>query len=377
MVFADILKEKAKNRELFRLEPLTTRLTVDIIGKVVLDTEFGSQKGSNEFVDTLVNQISWQRVGGEINLSNFDLRRPLIMKYNTWKMNRYVARLLEDRFATRSERGKTKCIIDLALDAYLKENKTVAEAKSMKLDPEFKKAAISNMKAFTFAGHDTTSSTICYCYYYLSKNPDCLSRVLVEHNTFLGADSSPAAVGEKLNQDPYLLNKLDYTSAVVREVLRLQPPASTVRMHQPSFILRDPETGEQLPTEHSILWANDVGIGRNPRYWTDPHTFNPDRFLNPDARFNKDAWIPFSKGIRNCVGQDLAMIEVKVILVMTIRAFEFSARYDELGKLKDDGSGYPSETDGVQEQFGDEAYQIQLGSAKPREGMPVRVRVRN
>lgn len=58
---------------------------------------------------------------------------------------------------------------------------------------------------------------------------------------------------------------------------------------------------------------------------------------------------------------------------MTIRSFDFHAAYNELDKLKGDKSGYPSDTTGIQEQFGDEAYQIQLGTAKPREGLPVRV----
>ena len=70
------------------------------------------------------------------------------------------------------------------------------------------------------------------------------------------------------------------------------------------------------------------------------------------------------------------MIEMKVILAMTLRSFDFKAAFNELDKLKNDGSGYPSDTSGIQEQFGDEAYQIQLGAAKPREGMPCRIRLR-
>lgn len=84
----------------------------------------------------------------------------------------------------------------------------------------------------------------------------------------------------------------------------------------------------------------------------------------------------FSKGNRNCVGQELAIIETKAILAMTLRTFDFRPAYDELEKLKGDGSGYPSDVEGVQEQFGEEAYQVQLGTAKPREGMPCRLRLR-
>ena len=375
MVYVDILTQKTKENALFRMEPLTTKLTVDIIGKVVLDADFNSQRQANELVDALLSQISWQKVGGRIDLSSLDFRRPLIMKYNTWRMNRYIGRFLDERFATRSERRKTKCIIDLALESYLKENKSDADLKAMNLDPAFKEAAISNMKVFIFAGHDTTSSTICYSYYYLSKDPSRMEKAVKELNDVLGPDTAPDAVGRILTQDPHLLNRLEYTTAVIREALRLQPPASTVRQGQKGFFLRDPDTGEQLPTEHFMLFPVDVGIGRSARYWNDRHDFKPERFFD-SAGYNKDAWIPFSKGTRNCIGQGLAEMEVKIILAMTVRYFQITSAYAEVEKLRGDGSGYPSDNSGIQTMFGDEAYQVQVGSAKPREGMPVRVSLR-
>lgn len=376
LVFVDILTQKAKDNQLFRMEPATTRLTADIIGKVVLDTEFNSQRGSNKLVDTLINQINWQPVAGQVFLREIDVRRPFVMKYNTWKMDRYISRILDARFATRSERGKTKCIIDLALEAYLKENKSDINSKQTKLDPTFKEGAINNMKVFLFAGHDTTSSTICYCYYYLSRDSACLATLTKELDEVLGPDPSPIATSDKLKVEPHLLSKLEYCTAVVREALRLQPPANTARMGQRGFFLRDPETGEQLPTEHFMLWPVNSAIQRSSKYWSDPHSFIPERFMD-GAGYNKDAWIAFSKGTRNCIGQDLALMEVKIILAMTVRMFEVKMAYDEVSKLKGDGSGYRSETNGVQEMFGEEAYQVQVGGAKPREGLPVRVSMRN
>lgn len=68
-------------------------------------------------------------------------------------------------------------------------------------------------------------------------------------------------------------------------------------------------------------------------------------------------------------------MEIKLVLAMTLRTFEFQDGFGELDKLKNDGSGYPSDTSGVQELYGEQAYQIQLGTAKPREGMPGRVRL--
>ena len=70
------------------------------------------------------------------------------------------------------------------------------------------------------------------------------------------------------------------------------------------------------------------------------------------------------------------MLEMKIILVMTIRKFDIRAAYEDLKLLEGDGSYYSNDVSGIQEVYGDEAYQVTLGSAKPREGMPARVTLR-
>jgi hypothetical protein len=70
------------------------------------------------------------------------------------------------------------------------------------------------------------------------------------------------------------------------------------------------------------------------------------------------------------------MIEMKIILAMTVRKYDFSAAFAELDQLKGDGTIWPNDNSRIQEVYRDEAYQVKLGSAKPREGMPVRVTLR-
>lgn len=122
-----------------------------------------------------------------------------------------------------------------------------------------------------------------------------------------------------------------------------------------------------------MMWPVNVGMNRYPKYFPDPHVFNPERFLPGNTTDNKDAWMSFSKGPRNCIGQELAVIELKTLLALTIRSWDLVPAYDELNKLKDDGAGYPNLTTGVLEQFGERAYQVQLGTAKPSEGLPCRL----
>ncbi|KAK0849759.1 hypothetical protein LTS02_013452 [Friedmanniomyces endolithicus] len=407
-IFSDILTKHAKNNDLFRLERAATSLTVDIIGRVVLDHELGSQTAPNELVNTFMTQVKWQERGAQFNpieLIDWPLRY-VVQGHLNRKMDRYIGKCehtdgfdpwkmsetladptthcltgIDERFASREGRGKSKAIIDLALEAYLKEVKGTGDLSSVKgIDAEFRTAAVNNMKTFLFAGHDTTSSTICYAYYYLAKNPEMLARIRKEHDDVFGP--VPSTAGTQIRESGPLLNKLEYTLAVTREVLRMQPPASTIRVGSKGFFVHDPKTGEPLPTDGMMLWPVDVGLHRSTKYWPDPHVFRPERHLHggkddSSANFTtNNAWVAFSKGPRNCIGQELAIIETKVILAMTLRTFDFHAAFGELEKLKGDGSGYPGDSTGIQEQFGDEAYQIQFGTAKPREGLPVRVTLR-
>lgn len=237
-VFCDLMEAKAKNNELFRMETNATKLTIDIICKLVLDLDLNSQTQSNELVSAFNSQVRWQSLGVQFQPSElWDFRRPIMQAYNNWRMNRYLGKRLDERFASRESRGKTKHVIDLALEAYLKEVKGGSgdTFQVTKLDPEFRIAAVSNMRTFVFAGHDTTSSTICYAYYYLSRNPEVLAQIRQEHDDVFGEDRDAAVA--KLLDDPRLMNKLEYTLAVIREILRIQPPASTIRTGSPKYVV--------------------------------------------------------------------------------------------------------------------------------------------
>lgn len=126
----------------------------------------------------------------------------------------------------------------------------------------------------------------------------------------------------------------------------------------------------------SIL-AGDMG--RSERFWKDPQKFNPDRFLGPESEGEAAigdgsaswkeqnarqtaAWQPFEKGPRNCIGQQLALLEAKVISVLTVRWFDFESCYPEDGKKES--------VDG----WGGRAYQVFKVAARPKDGIPMRVR---
>ena len=314
--------------------------------------------------------------------------------YRRWRnarvMDAYIGDVLEERFArgdgdgggmAGGKRQRKRAIIDLALESYKAEQATnengKAQSSSKTLDPEFKKNAITQIRTFLFAGHDTTSSVICYALYLLQKHPSTLTRIRAEHEAVLGPISSTA---DTLKQDPHLVNKLGYTTSVIKETLRLFPPASSVRTTAPGLVLRDPETAEVLPQCDNILvWLSHYSMHREPSLWgPTANEFQPERFLPENAAtLPENAWRPFERGPRNCIGQDLAMLESRIVLALVVRRFDFVPAFDAVDELSRDGSVYaknPGWRRGKQDLDGEEAYPVLIGTAKPREGMPVRVR---
>lgn len=64
----------------------------------------------------------------------------------------------------------------------------------------------------------------------------------------------------------------------------------------------------------------------DPKYFAEPKEFNPDRFLGADAAFPRHAYRPFEKGPRSCIGQPLAMDEMKIMLLLVARWFDFELK---------------------------------------------------
>lgn len=287
-------------------------------------------------------------------------------------MDRYLGRELENRFAAQQNIGKigsarssaSKRVVDLALDKYLEEQPRAKATRSM--DANFKKFAVCQMKVFMLAGHDTTSSTLCYIFYLMSKNPLALRRVRAEHNSIFGSDLSQS--NTSITGNPHLLNQLPFTIAIIKEAMRLFPAASSIRIGEPGFSLV--EDGRQYPTDGCNVWSLHQAMHREPLYWREPDAFIPERWLvsSDDPLYPvKGAWRPFEFGPRNCIGQELAMLEMKLVMVMTLREFSIEDGYDEWDQVRG--------RKGPRTVSGERAYQVLDGTTRPADGFPCRVTI--
>jgi len=108
---------------------------------------------------------------------------------------------------------------------------------------------------------------------------------------------------------------------------------------------------------------------RNAAYFPNPNVFLPQRFLpaNPHSQaIDPNVYRPFERGIRNCPGQEVAMLMIKVMLCLLVRKFRFEEAYEELFRRQ--GRKIPITTF---PENGDRAYQVLVTSAFPKDGLPM------
>lgn len=306
---------------------------------------------------------------------------PLIARYNHYRMDRYIRPELERRYGTNQiateNLGKKASLFDLTFKHHMdstlpKKGKSVV-GKGM--DPNFEAIARSSIKLFIFAGYDTTSTTLCYAYHLLSTHPRTARLLRQEHDRVLG--SAPSAAAEVIANDPHLLNSLPYTLAVLKETLRLYPPVDTGRSGSRDIVLSDPidSTSRNYPTEGMLVVICAYTFHIDPMYWPRPSEFLPERWLPstspPDNHSEnlqpseKESWRPFSRGPRICIGQELALTELKLVLALTAREFDVASVYEEIDR----------ERKGKMDVHGDPAWMTMNVLGTPRDRMPVRVRL--
>lgn len=305
--------------------------------------------------------------------------------------NRYQEMLLlqeegEDQKKKSSSSAHPVSIMALALRDYITEQrqKGITLPPGKPLDPTFAKLSSNQIRAFLMAGNDSTSATLIYIYHMLSQHPSTLQRLRNEHDELFGPHPEAAALALKSN--PALLNQCRYTLAVIKETLRLFPPASTHRSGLPGVYIKDLQ-GSFCPTEDLDVLVVHRAVHLNPRIWAKPNEFLPERWLAETkdelhVEAHAGAFRPFEMGPRNCVAQTLVYAELTVVLVATARLFDVVPAYEEwdarqqgnmrrgVARWWRQGSGGP----GIA--VGGRAYPTSRAGGYPAEGYPCRVSVR-
>lgn len=157
-IFCDILGEIADAGKIVPLEELAARVTIDIMGHVVLDHDLNSQRTKNELVEAFRHAIDWTPSFITSNpLVSLNPLRPIMQRYYAKKMDDYIARVLDNRYAASNGQPEVtkgrKPAIDLAVDEYARQQEDAnMEKSSHGMDKEFKRVVLDQMRTFIFAG---------------------------------------------------------------------------------------------------------------------------------------------------------------------------------------------------------------------------------
>lgn len=156
------------------------------------------------------------------------------------------------------------------------------------------------------AGHETTSAAVTLTFELLARNPGVFDRLHAELTEVLG--DGPLT--------PEALPRLTYTDAVVREAMRVYPPVYAMGREA----LRDTDLGGHTIKAGDQLALFQWVVHRDERWWTDPLTFRPERWLEGKPR-HRFAWFPFGGGPRVCVGARFALAEAVLLVAAVARRF--------------------------------------------------------
>ena len=160
------------------------------------------------------------------------------------------------------------------------------------------------------AGHETSAIALSWTFYLLCQHPEVYGKLLAELSEVLGG-RAPGV------EDLQLLR---YTDMVVKESMRLYPPAWGIGREA----VGDCEIGGYEVPSGTQLVISPWVMHRDPRYFEDPETFDPDRWAGDAARkLPKYAYFPFGGGPRLCIGQSFARLEIVLVLAAIAQRFEF------------------------------------------------------
>ncbi|CAN7976528.1 unnamed protein product, partial [Ixodes persulcatus] len=208
-----------------------------------------------------------------------------------------------------------KPFLDLLLTEHFKDEKNIPE--------EDIREEVDTFMFEASSGHDTTAMGISWALFLLGHSPVDQQKVHDELDFIFGNDTKRPVSHRDMKE-------MRYMECVIKESLRLYPSVP--------FYMRIVEeplqlAGTTIPRGTSIQ-VSSYFLHRDPKVFPKPEEFQPERFLPENAKGRHPfAYVPFSAGPRNCIGQKFAMSEEKIVLANILRKYKLKSlnHRDEVG----------------------------------------------
>ncbi|XP_014469181.1 PREDICTED: cytochrome P450 4C1-like [Dinoponera quadriceps] len=298
--------------------PILDHFSMDVVCEIILginpqDVEFNYIDNIQRLLKLISIRINqpWLWINWIFNLShvgrkyNETLRNVNEFSKDIIRNKQFTRTVLNDKSQDNDDetaaKTKRKAFLELLLDLNKNKNNlfTTEELRG-------------HINSFVFATYDTTVTTLSWVLFCLGNNLEHQEKVHEELEDIFRDWQGPAS--------PKQLSQLKYLDRVIKESLRLYPTVPLIGRKVTDDINLG---GYAIPKDSTIVLAI-ILLHRDPTIWPDPLKFDPDRFL-PENMIHPYAFVPFSAGPRNCLGQRLALLQEKIALTAVLRKWRIKS----------------------------------------------------
>jgi cytochrome P450 len=262
---------------------------------------FGA-KLKNEDIETVSHTIC--------TVQEFIVRQTLQPYLNPWfeasgelrrheEMRAQADAILMEYIKTRRQQAPGQDLLQTLMDARYSDGEGMSD-----------ELVLSESMQLLVAGHETSSNGLSWLLYLLSTHPDCLEKVRQEFDSVLG--DAPLGFAD--------VPKLEFTTQVIQEGLRLYPPFWMIDR----MAVGDDRVGDIVIPQGSTVIVYVYGAHHAPASWENPESFNPERFIKGSEKLRTPfTYLPFGGGPRVCIGNHYAMLQILMILSDLLRTYDF------------------------------------------------------
>nr|UOH28367.1 AceR [Aspergillus alliaceus] len=353
-----MLVQYSQTGQVFKMEKMAKLAILEMTGRAIFARQLGTFADHSEWSAAYDGAVSF------ISAARNPFKRPFIMGKWRKRCQVFHALIREEICACfREQTSKVRpkpSLLHSSFKAYLGDKLPQflsSPCQNGEMSEEYVQELVSSC-AGAFLAAVSGSAALSYCLMLLHQHPNIARRVQAEHDDIFSSDRNITL--QLLKTNPERLNQLVFTLAVVKETLRLF--SMGVILRQPSSDTVISNDGQIYSLRDHIVVLFHTAMHRRPDLFPEPDKFDPDRFM-PGSRpkVPSDAWRPFEKGRGNCTGQELALVQLKLVLLLVVREFDFELAYESRSSRGPDIYGGP-------------AYVTLSGTGPgPAGGMPMRV----
>ncbi|MDG6902650.1 MAG: cytochrome P450, partial [Nitrososphaerota archaeon] len=287
-----------RDGEVLDMHQEMSRLTMAIVAKCLFNADVEAEAAG---IGVALNQTMayYDRRAGPLGLVMDKLPLPLPGKGEfaaaVTRLEEAVYKIIRERRASGADAGD---LLSSLLKARDEEGGTMTDAQLR-----------DETLTLLLAGHETTANALTWAWYLLSQNREAEEKLHRELDGVLPE-------GRALAVEDY--QRLEYTARVFKEALRLYPPAWALGRRA----VKDCGIGGFLIPAGSTMVMSQYVMHRDPRFFDDPESFDPDRWTpEMEEKLPDFAYFPFGGGPRGCVGESFAKMEGVLVLAAVARSW--------------------------------------------------------